>query len=160
MAPRDDQGAIELSLFEEVAEIVRGLVPDELGVVRCRPRRYGIKVWFGSEQPPREHYEAQVIGPKAVEGATVLALEVGFHTEHPQVAANDAVLAGLVTRERSWRRALGPEAIAGPFLGRAHVWRRVSETWPDPDLSAPDVALDVGARLTDYITALEPLRRG
>jgi hypothetical protein len=154
-----DQSAIELSLFEEVAEIVRGMMPSELGEVRCRPRRYGIKVWFGAEQPPREHYEAQVIGPKGVEGASVVALELGFHAEHPQVAANDAVLARLAARERTWRRTLGREAVAGPFIGRADVWRRVSETWPDPDLSAPDVALEIGARLMDYITALESCRR-
>jgi hypothetical protein len=52
-----------------------------------------------------------------------------------------------------------PEAEIGLFLGRATAWRRVSETWADPDLSQPGVAFEVATRLTDYITALEPIRR-
>jgi hypothetical protein len=150
---------IELGVFEEVAEVLRGLVPRALGEVRCRPRRYGIKVWFGPVQPTREHYEAQLMSPHAVDDAKVLALEVGFHTEHPDVATNDKVIAGLMTAEKKWRRGLGAEAVVGPFLGKADVWRRISETWPDPNLDDPEMAFEIGARLTDYISALEPLRR-
>lgn len=139
--------------------MLRGMVPPELADFRHRARRYGIKIWFGPATPVREHYEAQVIAPDAVARATVLALEVGFHAEHPQVADNDAVLVHLLERERRWRRVLGREAVAGPFLGRADRWRRISETWPDPDLSDPELALEVAARLTDYVTALETLRR-
>jgi hypothetical protein len=36
----------------------------------------------------------------------------------------------------------------------------VSETWPDPDLGADDLAVDLGLRLADYVRALEPVRRG
>ena len=53
---------------------------------------------------------------------------------------------------------IGKEAVAGAFLGR-DGWCRISETWPDPDLSEDELALELGARLTDYITALEPVRR-
>ena len=148
---------MELPLFDEVGEAVRGLVPRELGDLRCRARRYGIKVWFDTVHPPREHYEAQVVG--AVPGARVLALEIGFHAEHPEVTRNDAVLASLVAAERRWRKAVGREAEVGPFLGREDVWRRVSETWPDPDLSDPDLAFAVGARLADYVIGIEPVRR-
>lgn len=150
---------LELSLFDEVAEVLRGLVPAGLGELRQRPRRYGIKVWFGPVDAPKEHYEAQVISRDAVPGAKVLALEVGFHAEHPRAADNDAVIAALAAREVAWRRQVGREAVVGPFLGREDVWRRISETWPDPDLSQPELAFELGARLTDYITALEPLRR-
>jgi hypothetical protein len=148
---------VEVQLFEEVADVVAGLVPAELGRPRCRARRSGIKVWFGAADPPREHYEAQLVGADAVEGARVLGLEVGFHAEHPQAPANDAVLERLLAGEARWRRAIGEEAVAGGFLGRRE-WRRISETWPDPDLDDPGLAFEVGARLTDYITALEPLR--
>ena len=151
--------ALELSLFDEVAEAVRGLVPRELGEVRCRPRRYGIKVWFGGETPGREHYEAQVLGPDSDDAATMLALEVGFHAEHPQLDKNEAVIAKLLGGEKRWRRGLGREAVVGAFLGRADLWRRVSETWPDPDLSSPDLAFEVAARLADYVMALEPILR-
>ena len=149
---------MELPLFEEVADVVRWLVPRELGPLRHRPRRWGIKAWFGPEAPPKEHFEAQVIGPDGVEEAKILAIEIGFHAEHRRDAENEAVLAGLVTAEDRWRPALGAEAVAGPFLGGPEGWRRISETWPDPDLSAPDLAFEIGTRLTDYLTALEPLR--
>jgi hypothetical protein len=151
---------VELSLFEEIADALRGLIPRELGVVRCRTRRYGIKVWFDEDGPPREHYEAQVLGADHVSDATVLALEVGFHAEHPQVADNDAVIARLLESEDRWRPEIGGEAVVGSFLGRADVWRRVSETWPDPDLSSTELPFELAARLTDYVIALEPVRRG
>ena len=151
---------MEESLFEDVGDILRGMAPVELGACRYRAHRYGIKVWFGPEKPIREHYEAQVIGADEVEGASVLAIEVGFHTEYPQAGENDAVIAHLVARERGWRRALGAEAEIGAFLGRQEAWRRVSETWPDPDLGASDLGLEIALRLVDYVTALEPVRRG
>ena len=147
------------SLFDEVADILRGLAEPGLGEWRCRARHYGIKVWFGPAAPIREHYEAQVIRPDDVKGAKVCALEVGFHSEYPKTGDNDAVLAHLVANERAWWRALGAEAEVAPFLGRADVWRRVSETWPDPDLDAPELALEVALRLVDYVTAIEPVRR-
>jgi hypothetical protein len=151
---------VELGLFDEVGEALRGLVPAELGDIRCRARRYGLKVWFGGEVPAKEHYEAQVIGANAVADATVLALELGLHVEYPKEAENAAVLAHLLTGSKAWRRTLGDEAESGPFLGGRDDWRRVSETWPDPDLDDPGLALEIAARLTDYISALEPLRRG
>jgi hypothetical protein len=149
---------MELSVFDVVADALGGLVPRELGQLRYRARRYGIKVWFDDETPPREHYEAQVIGPNLVEDATGTALEVGFHAEYPVAGDNDAVIARLLEAELRWRPQLGEDAVAGPFLGR-EGWRRISETWPDPDLAAGDLAFEVAARLTEYVTALEPLRR-
>jgi hypothetical protein len=150
---------VELSLFEEVAEALRGPILSELGEARLRWHRYGIKVWFGPQRPTREHYEAQVIGADQVEDATLLALEVGFHAEHPDVAANDRVIADLLGAEDLWRPKIGSEAMAGPFLGRPEVWRRVSETWADPDLSSTDLAFELAGRLGEYVTALEPIRR-
>lgn len=150
---------MELSLFDEVGEALRGLLPDGLDELRTRHHRYGIKVWFGPAKPTREHYEAQVIGARHVPGATLLALEVGLHLEHPDPATNDRALAALLASERRWRRSLGPaEVVAGPFIDDRRGWKRISETWADPDLSDPDLALALAARLTDYIAALEPLR--
>jgi hypothetical protein len=150
---------MELPLFDEVGEVLRGLVPAELGEIRERSHRYGIKVWFDAAKPDREHYEAQVIGAQHVEDASTLALEVGFHAEHSDPEENEQVLARLVAESRRWRRALGVQAVAGPFLGRPDDWRRLSETWPDPDMSDPDLPLELATRLTDYITVLEPIRR-
>jgi hypothetical protein len=146
-----------VELFEEVCEALRGLVPPELGAFRHRTHRYGTKVWFGPEAPPKEHYEAQVVGARHVPAAEVLAIEVGFHSEHRQDTDNIAVLDALLAQEPVWRRCLGDEAVAGEFLG-ADNWRRISETWPDPSLDDPELGMELAVRLLDYIEALEPLR--
>jgi hypothetical protein len=84
---------------------------------------------------------------------------VGFHAENPKEADNEAVIAALRDAEPAWRRELGDEPVIGSFVGRAERWRRVSEVWPDPDLGDRELAFEVAARLTDYITVLEPCRR-
>lgn len=152
-------GAVELGFFDKVAEAVRGLVVADHVDMRQQARRWGLKAWFGAERPTREHYEAQLIAPDGVVGAAVSALEIGFHAEHPDAADNEATIARLVARQDGWRAALGDDAVVGPFLGRFPDWRRVSETWPDPDLDDPELPVQVALRLTDYIDALEPLRR-
>ena len=149
---------MELRLFDEVCEVVRSLVPAELGEVHGRSHGYGVKVWLGGPKPGREHYEAQVIGTRHVPAATVLALEIGFHAEHPDERKSEATLQRLLQAEKRWRKVLGDEPEAGAFLGNAD-WRRVSETWIDPDLSEDGLAFEIGARLTDYVTTLEPLLR-
>ena len=147
------------SVFADVADALRGLMPIELGDLRLYDHRYGIKVWFDSPKAPREHYEAQVVGAALVPGAKVLGLEVGFHSEYPELADNEAALARLVAKEKAWRRQLGRDPVAGPFLGRAKHWRRISEIWPDPDLGDPELPFELAARLSEYVTCLEPLRR-
>jgi hypothetical protein len=153
-------GVIDRSPFEVVADAMRGLVPADLGLLRCTHHRFGIKVWLGPDKPPREHYEAQVISPEHAPDASVLALEVGFHSEYPIEADNEAVISGLLRSEPAWRRQLGGEPIVGPFLGRAEHWRRVSEIWPDPDLDDPEFVFELAARLTEYLTTLELYRPG
>jgi hypothetical protein len=92
----------DLSLFDEVADALRGLSPADLGQLHCRHHRYGIKVWLGpATKAPREHYEAQVIGGQHVSEATTLAIEVGFHSEHRREADNEAVISALAGSERS-----------------------------------------------------------
>lgn len=150
---------MDVHLFDAVEVNLRALVPVDLGELRLKSHRYGIKVWFDSVTPAREHYEAQVVGARHVPEATTLALEIGFHAEHPKPADNSAVLEHLVGAERRWRKDVGAEAVAGPFLGARSDWARISETWADPDLSEPDLAFELAARLTDYITAIEPIRR-
>jgi hypothetical protein len=150
---------VELGVFEVVGEALRALVPAELGPVRQRSHRYGVKVWFGPEKPTRLHYEAQVLGARHVPDAQALAIEVGFHAEHPRVEDNDAAVARLLDDERRWRRSLGPDVVVGPFLGRPEDWRRASETWPDPDVGDPELAMELSTRLVDYVVAFEPLLR-
>ncbi len=95
---------MEQLLFDEVADVVTSLIPAELGEVRCRAHRYGIKVWFGTATAPREHYEAQVLGAAAMDEATVLVLEIGFHAEHPDEARNQT---------RCWTRCSATSAAGG-----------------------------------------------
>jgi hypothetical protein len=141
---------VEQSFFEQVLDALAGSVPAAFGQLHSYAHRRGLKVWF--DEPHREHYEAQLV---QVDGAQ--ALEIGFHAEHPNVAANQAVISRL-TAEPEWRAALGDEPVAGEFLGRS-TWRRVSESWPVPEADDIDAAIEVAARLADYIAALEPLRR-
>ena len=154
-----DASRVDGHLFDEAADVVRSMLPEQYGHVHVRARRWGMKLWFGPEEPPRVHYEAQVIGSEDVAEAEVLAMEIGLHLEERNLEINDRVLGSLTSSENRWRRKLGDEVVAGPFLGRPEDWRRVSETWPDPDLDEPDLGLEVGGRVVDYICALEPLLR-
>lgn len=149
---------MEQHLFDEVADVVRSLVPPEFADFEVRSRRWALKLWFGTGDATRAHYEAQVMSAELVDEATVLVLEVGWHAEHKTEAQNQALLDTVLATEKAWRPVLGSEAEAGPFLGRAD-WRRLSELWPDPDLSDPDVSFEIGSRLTDYITAVEAALR-
>ncbi|MGK2948185.1 MAG: hypothetical protein ACSLFP_06400 [Acidimicrobiales bacterium] len=149
---------MELSPFDEASEALRALVPADLGALRTKHHRYGLKVWFGPARPTREHYEAQVLGARHVPEATVLALEVGFHAEHRDPADNEQAVAHILAGAKRWRRRLGDQAVAGEFIDDRHGWQRVSELWLDPDLGDPDLPLEVATRLADYITAFEPLR--
>ena len=155
--PVGQTGRVELGLFDQVGDALLGMVPDGLGRFHLQARQWGIKAWFDAETCPREHYEAQVIAPRHVAGAEVVALEVGFHCEHPKSADNVAAMAPIHRSEEVWRAALGPQAESGDFLGRPG-WQRVSEAWLDPDLGDPELCFEIADRLVDYITVLQPLR--
>ncbi|MBW8487723.1 hypothetical protein [Actinomadura parmotrematis] len=144
----------EWRLFDQVGEVVRATTPPELGRPHLRVHGGGLKVWFGGAEAPREHYEAQVVAAEVAGGRV---LEIGFHAEHRREADNEAVLARLLAAEPRWRPVLGEETVAGAFLGAA-AWRRVSETWADPDLEDREAVFEIGVRLVEYMTALEPLR--
>jgi hypothetical protein len=142
---------MEIVGFDEVRDAVLGALSPDLGPPSSAAHRHGLKAWFDDSK--REHYEAQLI---RVDGAALL--EIGFHAEHPKAPDNDAVLALLAASEATWRPALGPDAVAGPFLGRTG-WIRVSETWPPPRFEDIDEVIEIAARLVDYIHAIEPVRR-
>ncbi|MDH3301653.1 MAG: hypothetical protein OES24_14210 [Acidimicrobiia bacterium] len=148
---------MEFPLFEEVADLVRTMVPSELGQVRTRSHRRGVKLWFDTDKPGREHYEAQLLSRRHVDGADGTAVEIGFHSEHSDEARNTEVVAALARAESSWRNELGISAELAPFLGAAN-WRRLSECWIEPDVDDPELAFELAARLVDYVTVLEPLR--
>ena len=145
---------MERTFFEHVLDAFEGFVDDALGEHQARWHRRGLKVWFGDPDGPtaREHYEAQLI---RIDGDA--ALEIGFHAEHLDEADNQAAIDRLDGRP-SWRRALGKNAAAGPFLGM-DGWRRISEVWEPPDPDDPEAPIEIAARLADYVDAIEPLRR-
>ena len=142
---------MDLGFFETVRDAFEGFVSGVEGQRNTYVHSRGLKAWFNDDT--REHYEAQLI---RIEGE--LRLEVGFHAEHQKVSLNDAVLQRLRTTETKWRKTLGIEAVAGDFIGRAG-WRRVSEVWPANETPDIDEAIEVAARLADYVIALEPARR-
>lgn len=145
---------MDRTFFEHVLDAFEGFVDDGLGEPRSAWHRRGLKIWFGTSdgRAAREHYEAQLI---RVQGEA--ALEIGFHAEHRSEADNQAAIDRLGGRP-SWRRALGTSAEAGAFLGM-EGWRRISEVWEPPDPDDPEAAIEVAARLADYVDAIEPLRR-
>ncbi len=153
---------MELPLFEQVGELARTLVTDEVGELRFRAHRRGVKVWLAGRESahgraPRLHYEAQVISRRFVDDTDGAALEIGFHAEDGDEAVNADALARIAAAESTWRSELGDEAETGPFLGRPDDWRRCSETWLEPDLDDEEVAFEIATRLADYVNALEPL---
>jgi hypothetical protein len=159
LSPRTGDQSLRLHLFEQVADGLHALVPGDLRPWHQRNHRWGIKVWTGDgTRPAREHLEAQVISPRHVPEASVVALEVGFHAEHPDPALNQAALDRWLATEPRWRDELGPAAVAGPFLGTDRGWTRVSETWPDPDLGDLELPFELATRLTDYLVVAENLR--
>ena len=142
---------MERSFFHQVLDAFEGFVADVGGELHTVAHRRGLKVWY--DEANREHYEAQLIRRDGE-----VALEIGFHVEYAQPGPNDEVLNSLLGHESTWRGELGDEAEAGEFLG-SDVWRRISELWESPDEDDVDAAIEVAARLADYVTALEPLRR-
>ncbi len=46
--------------------------------------------------------------------------------------------------------------VVDRFLGN-DTWRRVSETWQDPDLEDAELSFEAGARLAEYINVFWPL---
>ena len=149
--------AVELPLFEQVADVVRALVPDEHGEVRMRAHRRGIKVWFDAATPTKEHYEAQMLSRRYVDDIEGMAIEVGFHIEHPDPSRNAEAVAALEGTEKKWRKRLGAEAELGSFFGQSN-WRRCSEAWIEPDLEDPELAFEIASRLVDYVIAIEAVR--
>ncbi len=149
---------MELRVFDEIAEYVRAMVPDELGELRLRSHRRGVKIWFDTDKAPKEHYEAQLLARRHVDGKSGMAVEVGFHSEHPSRERNEDVVAGLIEVEHEWRDQLGGDAEAGLFFG-ADNWTRLSEAWIEPDVDDREFAFEVASRTVDYLTVIEPIRR-
>lgn len=149
---------MELSVFDEVAELVRAMSPAEIGEVHVRAHRRGVKVWFDTEAPTKEHYEAQMLSRRYVDGIEGTAIEIGFHSEHKDQADNVAVIERVVRSEKKWRKELGKEPQVDTFYG-ADNWRRVSEAWIEPDLDDPEITFEVASRLVDYISVIEPARQ-
>lgn len=138
--------------YDAVADALRGFLPPSLREFESYRSSHNIKLWYASEQ--REHYEVQLISR-----GRKLALEIGFHAEHKDRARNDDALAKLTAQEKRWRRELGKQPEAGPFIGyQSGSWRRLSEVWEVTD--DPEIAIDAAARLAAYITTFEPLRNG
>lgn len=131
--------------------------PDSIGEVRVRAHRRGVKVWFDTDAAGKEHYEAQLLSRRYVDGTEGMAIEIGFHTEHKDHGQNIAVIDQLLQTEKTWRKELGGEPEVDVFYG-ADNWRRVSEAWIEPDLDDEEITFEIASRLIDYVSAIEPAR--
>lgn len=148
--------------YEGVADALRGFLPASLRDFSAHTGGHNLKIWYESLH---EHYEVQMVSRAALaaskQPARAPMLEIGFHAEHPNVARNDALLERFHLDEPAWRMALGPEAVAGPFIGRPAIsqrWRRISELWDGPNLQTTESAIEAADRLATYVRALEPVR--
>lgn len=139
---------IKRNFFDDVHDTLEGALIGSDAALNVKTHERGSKVWFGDEA--KEHYEAQLV---RVGGDIVL--EVGFHCEHRERATNLAAISRL-TATSTWRDELGDEPVAGDFIGNK-TWQRISEVWPFDD--EPNLAIDVGLRLAEYIVAIEALRQ-
>lgn len=151
------------AVFSAAADLVLALSAsaraDRTDELHSKWHGYGVKVWFGGQKATPLHYEAQLVNRKHIDGAAGLALEIGFHAELRTGADNDAAMAPLLANEANWRRDLGEDVIAGPFIG-SDRWRRLSEVWLDPDLDAEDAAWDIASRLVDRANPVVTLEVG
>ncbi len=138
---------IKRHFFNDVHDTVEGALGGFKSAPNVRTHERGCKVCFGDET--KEHYEAQLI---RVGGDIVL--EVGFHCEYRDRATNLQTIKRL-TASTTWRDELGDEAVAGDFIGNK-TWQRISEVWTFDD--DPDLAIDVGLRLAEYVVVIEALR--
>jgi hypothetical protein len=138
---------IKRHFFDDVHDTVEGALADFKPAPNVKTHERGCKVWFGDET--KEHYEAQLV---RVSGD--IRLEVDFHSEHRDRVANLQTIRRL-TAATGWRDELGDEPVAGDFIGNK-TWQRISEVWTFDD--EPDLAIDVGLRLAEYVTVIEALR--
>lgn len=147
--------------YQDARDALVGFLPEAYARFHHRLHGRGLKVWFGDAE--RTHYEIQEVGRVAEGGREHVrrGLEIGFHAELRDPAANEAVLAVLVAAEPRWRPELGPTAQVGYFVGdRDRRWRRVSEFWTGPEIDEPDTAIEAADRLAVYIVSLEGVRAG
>jgi len=158
---------MELGFFERVGEVARQGAPDNFGQLNHRAHRGGVKVWYGAEKSAREHYEAQLVSRHHLDGTDGTVLEIGFHAEHRDADANQSTIDVLVEAADSWTETLGPVlnspdtvshdvVVADRFLGN-NTWRRLSETWEDFDVDDAELSFEAGARLAEYIVAIQPV---
>jgi hypothetical protein len=138
--------------FELIGDAVASFLPGALRGFTARAGSRNLKLFYGDND--REHYEVQVLGPTS----RPRGLEIGFHAEYPDAGKNDDVLSTLRKGEKAWRRALGKEPAAGPFLGSQSPWRRLSEVWDGAGLLTEEAGIEAAERLAQYIKALEPVR--
>ena len=146
-----------MHLFDEVAELAKALAPAEVGEIHVKAHRRGVKLWCTTLEAGREHYEAQLIPRRFVDGMDGAAIEIGFHAEHKEPTKNDLAIAPLLESQNVWETSLGGEPEIGVFLG-ADNWRRASEVWIEPDLDDPELAFELASRVIDYVSATEPFR--
>jgi hypothetical protein len=127
-----------------VVDKVQEEIPADFSPIHSTAYSYIAQLWSGNKQL---HYEAWIRDRLGV-------IEVGLHFE-ADALTNARLLAAFRARERSIRRALGPDVrIEGWDKGWARVWEPVALVTLDRPF------LDhIGTRVAAYVTGLEPILR-
>ena len=125
-----------------VVDKVQEEIPADFSPIHSTAYSYMAQMWSGNKQL---HYEAWIRDRLGV-------IELGLHFE-ADALTNARLLAAFRARERSIRRALGPDVrIEGWDKGWARVWEPVALVTLDRPF------LDhIGTRIAAYVTALEPI---
>ena len=151
---------MELGTFDVVGEAVRALVPAELGPVHQRSHRYGIKVWFGADKPPRAALRGAGGGREARCGGQGAGhrgrVPRGAPAPRGQRRGRRACCSGARRRGARCSATMSRPVRSSGDRRTGGACRRRG---PIPDLGDPELAMEVATRLVDYVVAFEPLLR-
>ena len=123
--------------------MVRKHVPPALREFHYDSIAFMAKLWYGNKDL---HYE---IWPRARLGT----IEIGLHFEADPLT-NARLLGAFAANSKAIRRALSDARIEEWDRGWARVWEPLPYRKPDEQL-----ARELGDRIADYVTALEPILR-
>lgn len=132
------------TFLRAVIDTVQGEISTDFPSFHATARSHMAQLWSGNKQL---HYEAWIRDRLGV-------IELGLHFE-ADALTNARLLAAFRARERAIRRALGADVrIEAWDKGWARVWEPIELVMLDKAFLAR-----IGARVTAYVGALEPVLR-
>ena len=112
---------MELGVFDEVGELVRSLAPPELGEVKWRAHRRGVKVWFDTEKAGREHFEAQQRALESADAQHHMVETEDPDGRHGRPQDDDADCVGAQASAKEGQSLRGIRTIPSASLDPLHL---------------------------------------